>query len=71
MKSIKYQKRVLAVLRGKTCPCGQPAVRYSAGTYSCAGCIEKDAAIYATDRIRGTCGFPGALDFYRVVGLPS
>lgn len=69
MKSLKYQKRVLAVLRGKTCPCGQPAVRYSAGTYSCAGCIEKDAAIYATDRIRGTCGFAGALDFYRVVGL--
>lgn len=69
MKSTKYKKRMKAALLGQTCRCGQPAVKYCAGLYSCQGCLDKDAAIYATDRIRGTCGFAGALDFYRVVGL--
>ncbi len=28
------------------CPCGQPAVGLRQGTWSCAACIEKDAAYY-------------------------
>lgn len=50
--------------QSKLCPCGGRAVRYSCGVWSCQPCIDKDRAIYATARIRGSCGFPGAPDPY-------
>ena len=60
----RYQRYVR---EGKLCPCGEQAVRYFCGTFSCQGCIDKDRAIYATERIRGTCGFPGAGETYRAL----
>lgn len=40
------------------CPCGQKAVRFASGTFTCARCLELDGTIYGTDRIRATCGVP-------------
>lgn len=69
MKAKEYDQLQRQLRQGKLCPCGQRAVRHTNAGWTCAGCIAKDRAIFATDRIRGTCGFPGALDYYRVVGI--
>ena len=63
MKTVYYQK---LLKRGKTCPCGEKAVRFSCGVWSCAPCLEKDRAIWATEKSRGTCGFAGGLEPYRL-----
>lgn len=60
----KYYQELLK--RGKTCYCGQRATRYSCGVWSCAGCLQKDRAIYGTSRIRGSCGYEQVVEPYRV-----
>lgn len=52
--------------KGRRCDCGQPAVRFTNSVPTCQGCIDKDKAIYATERVRGTCGFPGPPEPFRV-----
>ncbi len=66
MNAREYRKIRQHLKAGRLCPCGARAVDYTDGTWTCAMCIEKDRAIYASERIRGTCGFAGALDFYRL-----
>ena len=40
------------------CPCGRRAVRHMTGGWTCQPCMDKDTAIYGTEKIRSTCGFP-------------
>lgn len=56
----------LNLKQGRLCPCGQRAVRHTNAGWTCAECIVKDNAINGSDRIRGTCGFPGPPQPYSV-----
>lgn len=49
------------------CPCGKPSVRYTCGGWACQSCLEKDAAIWASEKCRGTCGFVRYIEPYRVI----
>ena len=43
--------------QGKKCLCDNQAVKFEKGCWTCQPCLDKDRAIWGTDRIRSTCGF--------------
>ena len=54
MRTLEMQRLVEL---GQWCLCGSRAVTYRNACWTCQPCIDKDRAIYGTDRIRSTCGF--------------
>lgn len=40
----------------KLCPCGNVAVKKTAGVFTCQRCIDWDAAIYGNSNARGVAG---------------
>jgi len=67
MKAKEYSGRLAALKTGKRCLCGDRAVDFKNGGWTCQQCIDRDRAVYGTDRIRSTCGFAGALDCFRSI----
>jgi len=64
-----YQKTYQArkeLCKDKVCACGRQAARYFGGDYICQRCTEMDNELYATERIRSTCGVPGPPDPYYI-----
>lgn len=40
----------------KLCPCGRPAVKFTAGAWACPRCLAAEARLYGTANGRGVCG---------------